>query len=423
MARKIISKRPPNPRFWIAGGVVNMRFSYNGQRKSTTTGEYVAAEDWDEKRQQPKSSLRGRNDLVLISNRLNEWNNAVRTVFREFGANLSAEEFKQEILYTVGAEDRPGDAPKELLPYLAEFIEARKQTAGKTRTSWGKYGSLQNHLKAYAKETGKTIDFDTIDWNFKEGFTAYLYAAPRSFAINNAAKLFATLKTVLRDAYRKKAHSNRIYDDPAFNVRRVKTQNKIRLTVEELYQIEHYDFSDRSTFDQVRDLLIFGCWTGLRISDWYKIGRANFREKSDGLYIEVATTKTKTTVLIPVVPQVEAIFNKYAYKLPLITDQHFNRVVKEVCKEAIPDSYFTRTYSQAGLRKTEQALKWKYVSSHAGRRSFASNMYEKVKSAYAIMQVTGHDSEKSFFTYIALEQSKVAATLRNPALELATWRP
>jgi hypothetical protein len=50
-------------------------------------------------------------------------------------------------------------------------------------------------------------------------------------------------------------------------------------------------------------------------------------------------------------------------------------------------------------------------------------MFEKVGSAYAIMQITGHDTEKSFFTYIDLEREKVAATLRTPALALATWRP
>jgi integrase len=423
MARKKMNKRPPNPRFWLSGGVINLRFSYNGVRKSITTGEYLAAEDWDEKRTQPKTSLRGRADLVRINNRMNEWNNAVRTVFQKFSTTLSAEEFKQEIIYTVGAEERPGDSPKELLPYLAEFIDNRKKIAGKTRASWGKYESLRNHLTAYANETKNKVDFDTIGWHFLEAFSAYLYAEPRSFSINNVAKLITVLKTVLRDAFRKNAHDVRTYEDPGFGVRRVKTQNKVRLNVQELYEVEHHDFSDRPTFEHVRDLLIFGCWTGLRISDWAKIGRANFRQKEDGLYLEVGMTKTKTQVIIPVVPQVEAIFSKYDYSLPLVSDQHFNRIVKEVCKEAIPGSRFTRIYSEAGQRKEEQAFKWEHVSSHAGRRSFASNMFEKVGSAYAIMQITGHDTEKSFFTYIDLEREKVAATLRTPALALATWRP
>ena len=89
----------------------------------------------------------------------------------------------------------------------------------------------------------------------------------------------------------------------------------------------------------------------------------------------------------------------------------------------IPESCFTRVYSEAGQKKTEQAYKWVHVSSHAGRRSFASNMFEKVGSAYAIMQITGHESEKSFFTYIDLKRDKVAATLRTPALTLASWQP
>lgn len=423
MAKRLRNKRPPNPRFFLAGGFVNMRFSYNGVRKSTTTGEYIETEDWDKKRQQPKSSLRGRQDLVKLKERLNKWDAAVRTAFREHGTDLTADEFMKEILYITGTLFRPGDGPKKLLPYLADFIEKRKKVPGKTRTSWGKFATLLNHLTAYEKETGNAVDFSTIDWKFLSGFTSYLYAAPREFAINNAAKMIGSLKTVLRDAYRKKVHTNRTYEDPAFNVRKMKTKNKVRLTVEELYVLQHHDFSDRPTFDQVRDLFIFAAWTGLRVSDWYKIGRANFKQKADGLFLELATTKTKTIVLIPVVPQVEAIFDKYDYKLPVFTDQHINRIIKDVCREAIPESRFTRTYSEAGQKKSEQAYKWEHVSSHAGRRSFASNMYEKVGSAFAIMQITGHESEQSFFTYIDLEREKVAATLRAPALTLASWRP
>jgi integrase len=420
MAKRRSSYRPPTPRFFLANSVVNVRFSYQGTRIAISTQERIDPKDWDAKRHTPKSSQRGRQDLVKLKQRLSGWEAAVISTFRRLGPDFSPQVFKQEVLYEVGAEDRPGDVPKQLLPYLRHFINSYKANKAKTRTSWGKFDSLHTHLNTYVKETGKVLDFNTVDWQFKEDFTEWMYAPPRSFSINNAAKLIATLKHVMRDAARKGVHGNRIIDDPSFGIQRVKTKNKVRLTVDELRTIEHYDFSDQPNLEQVRDLLIYASWTGLRVSDWHKVGRANLRELEGEVYIELATTKTKTKVLIPVVPQVERILDKYNYQLPKLVEQTFNRLVKQVCKLAIPESRFTRVYSEEGQRKEEQAYKHEFVSSHAGRRSFASNLYEATGQAYPIMQITGHSTEAMFHRYIDLKTEDVVRPLHSAAVRLAT---
>ena len=424
MTNRRASKRPPTPRFYLAGkDIINVRFSYEGSRLSISTQERISPEDWDSKRMTPKTSLRGRHDLVKLKERLTVWENAIIDTFGRLGKESTPSAFKLEVLYAVGALDRPGDVPKSLLSYLQYYTDNYKSQIGKTRTSWGKFASLLTHLQEFESESDRPVDFNTIDWQFRDDFLKWMYAAPRSFAINNASKHLASLRHVMRDAFRRGVHGNRIFEDNSFGVKRVKTKNKVRLTVSELHKIEAYDLSDHPTLDKVRDLLIYASWTGLRVSDWYKVGRANFREIGDGLYIELATTKTKTKVLIPVVPQVEQIFDKYDYKLPKIVEQTFNRLVKQLCKSAIPESRFTRVYSNQGVRKEEQAFKYDFVSSHAGRRSFASNMYEATKNAYPIMQITGHTTEAMFHKYIDLKAEDLVQPLYGPAIRLATREP
>jgi hypothetical protein len=416
--RRRRSPAPPTPRFYLVENKIILKFSYNGKRMTFGTGEYAEPEEWDKKRQRVKSNLRGRHDLVKLARRLDEWEKAVNDTYRAHKFELSQKDFRKEILYSLGFEERPGQLPAEFLPYLELYVKQQKQVAGKSRTTWGKYASLLNRLREFSEETGYPVSFESIDWNFKDHFVKWLYAPPRSYSINNAAKMFSCLRRVMRDAYRKEVHSNRIFEDQAFGVKRIKTKNKVRFTLPEIREIENFDFSDNPRLDAVRDLLVYACWTGLRISDWWKVGRENFREINGAEYIEVVMTKTKRTVLIPVVPVVSRILDKHNYKLPAMTDQSFNRVVKEMCKEVLPDARFTRIYSRGGRKLEELAYKWKYVSSHSGRRSFATNVYEVTKSAYPIMQITGHKTEKEFFTYIDMKGEEAAQLLHTPMLEL-----
>lgn len=67
-----------------------------------------------------------------------------------------------------------------------------------------------------------------------------------------------------------------------------------------------------------------------------------------------------------------------------------------------------RIFSEGGKTKQERLEKYKMVSSHCARRSFASNFYDLGIPAFIIMQITGHATEKQFFEYIDLSQKDLA---------------
>lgn len=49
--------------------------------------------------------------------------------------------------------------------------------------------------------------------------------------------------------------------------------------------------------------------------------------------------------------------------------------------------------------KFVQAEKWEFLTSHIGRRSFATNFYGKIPTPL-LMEATGHSTEQMFLQYI-----------------------
>lgn len=99
-----------------------------------------------------------------------------------------------------------------------------------------------------------------------------------------------------------------------------------------------------------------------------------------------------------------------------ITNQKFNEYIKEVAKNAeiTQMENFTRTF--AGKLTTERLPKCDLITSHTGRRSFATNMYKRKIPSLTIMSITGHKTEKSFLKYIKVKQTEHAE------LMAAAWK-
>lgn len=384
-------------------------FRYSGKRLVWSTGEKVKPRYWNAGR----AKYTNRHpEYSELNSRLNHLEELTKEIFKEndFG-KITVQNFKEELEYRSGKKDRPTD-PSKLIPSLFEFIEnyiqKRKQEPNAKINTLKKFPTAFNHLKSYANEKGITLGYDDIDWNFKKDFSNWLYSPPRNHSINTAAKTFKIIKQLLREAYRLNYHQNHIVNDREFGIKQVKVKNKVRLSSEELEMLRDLDLSGNGKLERVRDLFLIGCYTGLRFSDWNKIKREHIKEHGEVELLEIITQKTGTKVVIPFLPELEDILRKYNYVLPKISNQKFNKYIKEVCKLALENHKFLRVYSEGGIKKNENIEKWKKISSHAARRTFATNFYEMgVPTAY-LMQITGHSSEKQFFEYIDMDGEKLA---------------
>ena len=116
---------------------------------------------------------------------------------------------------------------------------------------------------------------------------------------------------------------------------------------------------------------------------------------------------------IPLSKKVMAILKKRKGNFPYkISDQRYNEHIKKVCDKAGLDSPIKAGLidKETNRKKLGTYPKWMLVSSHIGRRSFATNYYGIIPTPLLI-GVTGHSTEQQFLEYIGKSDSQKAMQL------------
>lgn len=183
----------------------------------------------------------------------------------------------------------------------------------------------------------------------------------------------------------------------------------IYLNLDELNLLEKFPIE--GSFAKVCDLFIVGCYTGLRYSDLINIKKEHIRKDT----ICLLTRKTEEKVIIPIHPVVRKIIDKYEGAIPInFTASWYNSTIKKIARDAGIDSPVNIEIKRGnGNVESKIIPKWKLISSHTARRSFATNMYLAKTDApvYQIMLVTGHRTEEAFFRYIRIGKEENAKRL------------
>jgi len=133
-----------------------------------------------------------------------------------------------------------------------------------------------------------------------------------------------------------------------------------------------------------------------------KLNQSNIQ----GSVIKITTAKTGETVIIPIHTVVKRIVDHYGGFPPSISNQKTNENLKTIMEIAGFDSDVIVTEYRGGKNKRTDIVKKKYelITTHTARRSFATNMYLSGDvPVHSIMKITGHRTERSFLTYIVLE--------------------
>jgi len=159
-----------------------------------------------------------------------------------------------------------------------------------------------------------------------------------------------------------------------------------------------------------RDWLLISCETGQRMSDFLKFAKNNIENIDGDLFLTIQQEKTSTPVYIYLNSYVTDILENYNNDFPpMFTDKvssnetFYNRLIKEVCRISNISEMVKANMRQSkdNRYKIVEVPKYTAVSSHIGRRSFATNYYGKL-STELLMSVTGHTTEKQFLDYVGL---------------------
>ena len=225
-----------------------------------------------------------------------------------------------------------------------------------------------------------------------------------SYSPTYSFKKLSDLKTVCKDARCNGIETSAELND--IKTRQVSAYDDdmevIILTNEELTKIENATLTTEALIN-ARKWLILACYTGQRgQSLTTRVKEENFTTYGKDLIIKIRQKKGNKSVIIPVLPKVKEIYDNgmpYSVSLPKL-----NKYFKEIGKLAqLNDPVIGRIIEaetkgeKRGVKKLRP--KYKYISTHIGRRSFASNHYGKIPTPI-IMKVTGHSKESTFLTYI-----------------------
>lgn len=295
--------------------------------------------------------------------------------------------------------------PTALLEYFDYYLNLRKADLTRNISNWKKYNSIRNMLQGFEESLNRK--FQIIDFNddFVNKWTDY--GLKNNYGFSTIKKGFKFIKTVVRHA---KTHG-KIEVDSAFDTLQVKLKTtdadkleKIYLNFEELSKINSLT-NLPDYLDNAKDWLLISCYTGQRVSDFMRFTSDMIRERNGILFIDFRQVKTGKDISVPILPEVKSILEKRNGEFPrAISDQRYNDYIKEVCRLAGIDNEMKGKVSKALSNGEIRGVtgiyhKWELISSHVGRRSFATNYYGKVPTAY-LKNVTGHATETMLLQYI-----------------------
>jgi integrase len=355
------------------------------------------------------------NRRLEVTNQLNRIENHVLKAFNLVNPDeINKEWLQRQIDYYYNPPQQDNNIPINLIDYIDFYIEYRKNEI--KETSKRKFNVIKHKLQRFEEYRKKTILIKDINDSFKNEFVNYL--KEELYSQNTMQRELVFIKTFCKHARFLGLETHPQLD--SLRLDRAKVE-KIYLSFDELEQIEQIDITKLTdSLDNAKDWLIISCYTGQRVSDFMRFSDEQIRVEDGKHLIEFTQKKTGKNMTVPLHPKVLEILRKRNGKFPYpISDQKYNDYIKDVCREAkiiqkVKGSKMKETKPKSGIfRKCSGTFeKCELVSSHIGRRSFATNFYGKIPTTYLIY-VTGHATESMFLNYIGKSNKDLAMELTN----------
>lgn len=292
----------------------------------------------------------------------------------------------------------------KLTEYTQKYIdEAPYKENGKKGTGLSK-GRVQNlklfknTIERYELEmfSKKSILIKNINLLFVENFKIWLFA--QKYSINYVGKNIANIKTICLDAQKNDFEISSQVKNIKVISESKEPENIIILNEAEQDKIKDAKLI-RESLINARKWLLLGCLIGQRGGDLLNITDDNIKALNGIKIIELKQQKTGKLVAIPLLPEaLEIIENGLPYKISL---PRYNEYIKDVCEIAEINEPITHRKKVTSRDATtiETLPKFKFITSHIARRSFATNFYGRIPTP-VLMNITGHGTEQVFLKYI-----------------------
>jgi len=180
---------------------------------------------------------------------------------------------------------------------------------GFTKGTLTKYKTTEKHLVAFMRTAYKVSDIDIrkIEYSFVTDFNFYL-RSKCGCANNSAIKHLKCLSKIMRECLAKKWIT---YNPFEGHKNRLQKVERVKLSERELSLLYAKEIAN-PRIEQVRDVFLFCCYTGLSFIDVQKLSPSHIRTGADGhKWIITKREKTSVAAHIPLLPVALEILDKY----------------------------------------------------------------------------------------------------------------
>ena len=378
-----------------------------------------------------KMDLRVRTNLIVQTNKWDSdkgWvKNARTSELKELVVSLSELKYRIEESYLQAERTRvtvdkewlmnlinpiqetknENELPLTLVEYFDYYIKVKESTAAKESVK--KWSSVRQKIIAFQKSSRSVVLLKEVNEQFRIDFEDFC-KKKQKLSANYFERVLSFIKTIC-----KHAGQNNIDISPQLHGLRAKKEavHKIYLTREEI-ELLHKSTMPNDDLENSKDWLVISCNTAQRVSDFMNFKKTDMVDIVNGSNriqaIKITQQKTGKLLEIPLFKMVREILDKRGGEFPeAISDQRYNTNIKKICQlVGIDEVVFGSKMDKATKRLvTGYFPKYQLVSSHVGRRSFASCQYGHLPNTH-IMAYTGHSTEKQLLAYIGKPQAEVS---------------
>jgi integrase len=374
-------------------------FKNEGKKLIYSTGESIIPKEWEFKNRMP-NDLSGRTTRANKHRNINIQLNRYRDFYikiinryihseQEITVENIRNEFDKEFKKTkTGSRDFFAVYDK----FMTEKINNKTGKPNATSTI-ERYKYNKKLLQDFEESEGVKLNFNQIDKKFYNTFINYCISNKTHFT-NTLSRNIGLFKTFMNWAVLNRYTYKQDFQE--FKNIKKEITDEVALSKEQVVEIFNFDFSNNQRLERVRDLFVFGCFTGMRYSNYSKIKKNDIIDS----HIKVRDVKDNRKQLnIPLNDYSSYLLKKYDYRLPEISNQKFNVYIKEVIKIVGYTEDIKKT-SKLGNEIIETVAPfYKRVSSHTARRSFITIMKTEKVPDKIIMGFTGHKSLEVFNQY------------------------
>lgn len=369
---------------------VYMRITVNGRRSELSVHRKVNVSKWNHK----AGKLSGTKEEVKnLNNYLDALRNKIYDIQQQLlrgGTKITSEAIKNSYL-------GHGEKQIMLLEIFKNHNEEMEMLIGKeyALNTVKKYKTAYKHIKDFLayKFKLKDIPIERLNYSFITNFEFYLKSV-KNCNHNSTIKYIKNFKKIVIIAL-----SNGWIDkDPFINYKvHMKTVEREFLSKEEI-QIMLYKKLHTRRLEQVRDIFIFCCYTGLSYSDVKRLTKNNLVRGIDGgMWIKTNRAKTNTLSKIPLLPTPLLILNNYKDHIEVINGD----VLLPVLSNQKSNAYLKEIADLCGINKN--------LTTHLARHTFATTItLSNGVPIESVSKMLGHRSLRTTQHYAKILDRKVS---------------